>query len=156
LDALLDSSIVVIFAATGYLDRWFCRLEMRLALEGEQVILALGDGAKAVLDAMPVAIARKNWPPANEKERDREAGRGRPVKDPPTIGAKVGAVQAKRIATAFSENSKLPEPRALGEIPHSLPPGMSMQSIGERFVGRADLLRKIDRTFRAGMEKAHG
>lgn len=79
LDGALDARVVVIFATKSYIARRFCRLEMRLALAGsdaaaKQMVLALGDGSNAVLDAMPAAVADQSWPTATEPERPGDYG----------------------------------------------------------------------------------
>src|ERR1035438_6915410 len=50
LDSLLAARVIVIFATRAYLERRFCRIEMRLALyggneDGSHLVLALGDGS---------------------------------------------------------------------------------------------------------------
>jgi hypothetical protein len=74
LDAILDAVVVVIFATGSYAASHFCRLEMRLALAGgdaqsPHLVLALGDGCDAVLEAIPAAVAGRSWPEAGEPER---------------------------------------------------------------------------------------
>ena len=74
LDALLASRIVVIFASKSYLERRYCRVEMRLALHAgnenaSHIVLALGDDARAVREALPEQVAGLNWPPATETGR---------------------------------------------------------------------------------------
>src|SRR3982751_4117643 len=74
LDGVLDARIVVIFAAKTYVERRFCRLEMRLALAGgdlnaKHLVIALGEGSNAVLDALPAKVADQNWPSAAEMGR---------------------------------------------------------------------------------------
>ena len=50
---LLNSSVVVIFATGLFVERRFCRLEMRLALAGAaSMVLALGEKYSDVLDAL--------------------------------------------------------------------------------------------------------
>ena len=83
LDGVLDARVVVIFATKPYTERRFCRLEMRLALAGcdaaaNQIVLALGDGSNAVLDAMPAAVAGQSWPAATEVERLEALARSYP------------------------------------------------------------------------------
>jgi TIR domain len=61
-DAILDASVVVIFATRAYSESRFCRLEMRLALAGgdaatSHLVLALGEECNTVLDALPTALA---------------------------------------------------------------------------------------------------
>jgi tetratricopeptide (TPR) repeat protein len=148
LEAILDSSVVVIFATKVYSERRFCRLEMRLALAGgdaagSHIVLALGEGCDTVLDAMPAAIASHSWPAADAAERLDALVHKNLGQRLPAIRARLSPDEAKRLASAFLEESKLPEPQSLLDIVCSFPPGVSGQSIGARFVGRADLLCRI-------------
>ena len=63
---------------------------------------------------------------------------------------RLAADEAQRLATAFLEESSLPGPQSLHGIVCSLPPGVAGQSIGARFVGRADRLRDIHRVLSEG------
>jgi TIR domain len=155
LDGVLDASTVVIFATGAYSQSRFCRLEMRLALAGgdpagSHLVVALGVGCEAVLDAMPVAVARQSWPDAEELERLDALVHQRLSNRLPAIRHRLSADEARKLSTAFVEESNLPQPQSLHGILCSLPPGVASQSIGARFVGRADLLREIHRVLSAG------
>src|ERR1039457_6280079 len=155
LDGLLDAHIVVIFATEAYTQSRFCRLEMRLALAGgdaeaSHLVLALGDASNAVLEAMPTAVAGQNWPPADATGRLHALVQRLLQNRPPPIRNRLTAHEAQKLSAAFLEESKLPPPRSLQGIVHSLPPGVAGQSIGARFVGRADLLRSIHRVLQEG------
>ena len=155
LDAILDSRVVVIFATEAYLQSRFCRLEMRLALAGgdaaaSHLILALGPGCDAVLDVLPTAVAGQSWPDAAEAERLDALVRRRLESHLPEIRSGLTAGEAQRLATAFLEESKAPPAQSLDGIVCSFPPGVAGQSIGARFVGRADLLRDIHRHLSGG------
>jgi TIR domain len=155
LDAVLDAHVVVIFATKSYSERRFCRLEMRLALAGcntaaTQIVLALGDGSNGVLDAMPSAVADQSWPPAAEPERLDELVRQRLRIARIPIRGGLATEEARKLAAAFLDQSKVPEPRALHGIVCSLPAGVAGQSIGTRFVGRADDLRNTHRILSEG------
>jgi hypothetical protein len=148
LDGILDASIVVIFATQAYSESRFCRLEMRLALAGgdasaSHLVLALGDASGAVLEAMPTVVASQSWPPADATDRLHELVQGLLADRLPPLRDRLTAHEAQKLSAAFLEESKLPQPQSLRGIVCSLPPGVAEQSIGARFVGRADLLRKI-------------
>jgi hypothetical protein len=155
LDGLLNASVVVIFATKAYSESRFCRLEMRLALAGGDaagchLVVALGTGFNAVLDAMPAVVATQNWPPV-EATDSLEALVQRPLGNHPRpLFDRLTRDEARRLSKAFLEESKLPSPQALHGILCSLPPGVAGQSIGARFVGRADLLRDIHRVLSEG------
>jgi hypothetical protein len=148
LDAILDASLIVIFATTAYSESRFCRLEMRLALAGgdataSHLILALGEGHNAVLDTIPTAATSRNWPPADATDRLEALARERLTHHPPAIRDRLSPGEARKLSTAFLEESKLPQPHSLHGILCSFPPGVDLQSIGARFLGRADLLHTI-------------
>ena len=139
-----------IFATKAYSESRFCRLEMRLALAGgSHLVLALGDGADTVLDAMPTAVPSRSWPAAEAAESLETLVLGLITNRPPPIRDRLAADEAQRLSTAFHEESSVPQPRPLQGV-ISLPPGVARQSIGARFVGRADLLRDIHRALGAG------
>jgi tetratricopeptide (TPR) repeat protein len=155
LDAILDSRVVVVFATQAYSQSRFCRLEMRLALAGgdavaSHLILALGPGCDAVLDVLPTAVTNQSWPEAGEAERLEALVRRRLESHLAEIRHGLAAGEAQRLATAFLEESKAPPAQSLDGIVCSFPPGVAGQSIGARFVGRADLLRDIHRHLSGG------
>ena len=155
LDGILDAQVVVIFATKSYLERRFCRLEMRLALAGgdaaaTQMVMAVGNGASAVLDVMPAEVAAGSWPGANETDRlealvlkQLKIASGR-MRD------RMGTNEAQRLAGAFLEEAKVPQPQSFHDIVCAIPEGVAAQSIGTRFVGRADDLRKTHRALSEG------
>jgi tetratricopeptide (TPR) repeat protein len=148
LDGVLDARVVVIFATKSYSERRFCRLEMRLALAGcnaaaTQIVLALGHGSNSVLDSLPVTVADQSWPAAAEPERLAALVRQRLKIALEPIRGGLATESARKLAAAFLEQSRVPEPRALHSVVCSLPSGVAAQSIGTRFVGRADDLRNI-------------
>ncbi|MBV8115581.1 MAG: toll/interleukin-1 receptor domain-containing protein [Silvibacterium sp.] len=155
LDALLASRIVVVFASKTYLERRFCRVEMRLALhagdeKASHIVLASGEDAQAVRDAMPEQVARTNWPPASETPRLADLVRSRLDRQPNPLGSRIPAQEARVVASLFIEEASVPEPRSLQGILVSFPPGLAAQSIGRRFVGRASDLRKLHRILAEG------
>jgi|CZKX01.1.fsa_nt_gi hypothetical protein len=155
LDGILDASIVVIFATKAYSESRFCRLEMRLALAGgdasaSHLVLALGEASGAVLEAMPTAVASQSWPPADASDRLHALVQGLLANRLPPIRDRLVAHEAQKLSAAFLEESKLPQPQSLRGIVCSLPSGVAEQSIGARFVGRADLLRKIHLVLQEG------
>ncbi len=151
LNGLLEAYVVVIFATRAYSERRFCRLEMRLALAAGDpndratppLVLALGHEAAAVLDAMPEAVADQNWPPAEATPRLEELVRWRLQSQTAPLRAAFTKAEAQNLASAFLQESKVLEPLSLQGIVCSLPAGVAGQSIGSRFVGRADDLRHI-------------
>jgi tetratricopeptide (TPR) repeat protein len=157
LDGVLDARVVVIFATKRYAERRFCRLEMGLALKGggEHVVVAMGDGAQAVVDGLPVGIANRNWPKADESAKlaalvrqrlEQEAGA--------TIRARLGTDEARAIAAVFREETEMPEPKPLPAENCSVPPGVATASIGKRFVGRAEELRALHQALLDGASGA--
>jgi hypothetical protein len=148
LDGVLDAGVVVIFATKAYTERPFCRLEMCLALAGgdaeaSHIVIALGEGFGAVLDAMPASVSDRNWPEAEATERLEALVRRRLGKRPAPVRARLAEVEAQTLAAAFLEQTKTPEPGSLHGMVCSLPPGGAGQSIGGRFVGRAEDLRHL-------------
>jgi len=155
LDGVLDAKVVVIFATKMYLERRFCRLEMRLALAGgdaaaPQVVVALGDGGGAVLDFLPAEVANESWPVANEADRLEVLVRKRLTSVSGFVRDRLRVTEAQRLAEAFLEESKVPPPQSLQGITCSIPEGVASQSIGTRFVGRSNDLRKIHRALSEG------
>src|SRR5260370_6665785 len=121
LDAILDASVGVIFATKSYSERRFCRLEMRLALAGgdaaaTHLVLALGEGCNTVLDTLPTAVAGQNWPAAEESERLAKLVNERLGKDLPAIRKRLAPDDARRLSTAFLEESSLQQPQPLHGI----------------------------------------
>ena len=154
LEGLLDARVVVIFATAAYLDRPFCRLEMRLALasgdaKASHVVVAVGDGGTGVLDMLPTAVADQNWPDAEATERLYGLVGQRLGNHPLPLRHALSATDARKLSTAFLEESRLPPPQRIGGI-SALPPGIATASLGERFVGRGDALRTIHRVLSAG------
>ena len=159
LDALLASRIVVIFASKTYLERRFCRVEMRLALEagnenGSHIVLALVDNGDAVVDAMPPHVASGSWPPADATGRLADLVRSRLDKHPSPLSSRIPTQEARVVASLFIEEASIPEPRSLQGILVSFPPGLAAQSIGRRFVGRASDLRRLHNTLSEGSGSA--
>ena len=147
LDGLLGARVVVVFATASYLERRFCRLELRLALAGgdtqsSHLMVALGLGGEAVLEALPPEVAGRNWPPAAAAARVEALARKLLAKNPPAIGERLRAEDARQIGEAFLEESTARPPEALPET-RSLPAGVAGQSIGPRFVGRAGVLHRM-------------
>ena len=159
LDALLAARIVVIFASKNYLERRFCRVEMRLALHGgnesaSHVVLALGEDSGAVRDAMPEHVAGTNWPQAAETEDLAALVRKRLGTNLNPLSSRIPPQEARVVASLFLEEASIPEPRSLQGILVSFPPGLGAQSIGRRFVGRATELRHLHNTLAEGSGNA--
>jgi hypothetical protein len=148
IDGILNARIVVIFATSAYAQSRFCLLEKRLSLAGGDIggshlVLALGEGYNTVLDRMPSGIANQSWPPADATERLLALIHTRLNRRLPSIRDRFNTDEAQRLSTAFVEESSLPAPQQFHGVVCSLPPGVAEQSIGSRFVGRADALRNI-------------
>jgi len=112
-------------------------------------VLALGEGAGFVLDAMPQSVASKSWPAAGETPQLEKLVRERLAVHSAPLRRVFAEAEAQRLAAAFLEESNVPEPQSLsGRV--SLPPGAASQSIGSRFVGRGDQLRHIHRILSEG------
>lgn len=156
LNAILDASVVVIFATAAYAESQFCRLEMRMALAaGDQtasrLVLALGEGFARVVETLPVEVASGSWPGHEDAERLERLVRERLKTSPSVIRDRLAPDEAKRLSTAFLNESSLPEAQSLHGIVCSFPSGSAVSSIGSRFVGRADLLRKIHQILSEGL-----
>ncbi len=150
LNGILDASIVVIFATESYVESRFCQLEMRLALASgagasSHVVLALGEGSSGLLEVLPSDIATQSWPEADATSRLQALVDRRLKTGVPSIRQLLSVEEARRMSALFLDESRLPAPQSLDGIPCSFPPGVGMQSIGARFVGRADLLRQMHR-----------
>jgi tetratricopeptide (TPR) repeat protein len=146
LDALLDARVVVIFATQQYSESRFCRLEMRLALAGgAEVVLALGKGSGEILSVLPTSITRHSFPKPSETDKLIALVEG-VLPGRAAIRERLSDGEARRLSTAFLEESHLRPPHSLHGVTHSFPEGAAVSSIGERFVGRVDLLRKIHLT----------
>jgi len=156
-DALLMSKVVVVFPDQAYFDRMHCRWELKTALEpfnrsaaagSERVshlIVVLPPGARpSELDRFPAEIQTTSWSSADDTgavvtlvRRQLEASRL-------TLGARYAAIgQPEEVARArLLELSANRAPESLAGIrkfPSQLPP-----SKGDRFVGRANDLWRID------------
>src|SRR5260370_37582036 len=97
------------------------RLGMRRALAGgdaaaTHLVLALGEGCNTVLDTLPTAVAGQNWPAAEESERLAKLVNERLGKDLPAIRKRLAADDARRLSTAFLEESSLQQPQPLHGI----------------------------------------
>lgn len=154
LDGLLDAHVAVIFASRGYLESRSCRLEMRLALAGNpsnsNLILALDEGARDVLNVMPQLIADVNWPLAEATVRIEALVRRRLADHPIPLRQRLSNTEAQRLKLAFLNESNMLEPQPIQGVVCSLPQGVSAQSIGSRFTGRAEELRHLHRILTEG------
>jgi len=151
LEGILNARVIVIFAPHAYSERRFCRLEMRLALAGgdptaSHLVLALGEGSGEILDGMPVAVASTSWPTDSEIDRLEALSLRLLDAHPLAIRERLPGDEAQKLAISFLNQSGIPEPRSMRGISNSLLVGTAAQSIGSRFVGRAEDLRLIHRT----------
>lgn len=149
-DALLDASIVVIFASAAYSERRFCRLECQLALAGgndkaSHIVLALDSGCDVLLDSLPAAVACRTWPASDEIARLESLVKSLLGSSLPRIRQRLPKDEARRLLRIFLDSSKLPVPQSLSGIPCSLPKSAAGFSLGDRFVGRTEDLRTIHR-----------
>lgn len=154
LKALLASRVVVIFATQTYWERLFCRLEMKLALAGTDLgtstVMAIGQNADAVINALPEEVALQSSPQAHETARLEALVHKRLQANPAQLGETISRADAERMAKAFLEEAKVPPPLSLQGIVSALPQGVAGQSIGTRFMGRGSDLRRIHRILSAG------
>jgi tetratricopeptide (TPR) repeat protein len=159
LTSLLDARLVVILATREYAARPYCRVERRLVLAAcdraeAQIVLGLGEGSSTVLDAVPLAIADQSWPPASATQRLAALVRERLKSTHAPLRHRLAEEEARKLATALLEELSVPEPQSLQGLLCSLPPGVAGQSIGTRFVGRAEELRRIHSVLSEGSEAA--
>src|SRR5207302_4702535 len=136
------------------MERTFCRLELRLALAGgdasaSHLAFVLGHESDAVLNSMPTDVAKISWPPVEDARRVKALLDKLLEKKLPPIRERLSVEDARKLAAVFLEESKLPPPEMLPRI-CSLPLGIASQSIGARFVGRADVLRQVHRVLAGG------
>ncbi len=114
------------------------------------MVLALGDEWNTVLDVMPSMVATQNWPSVQATEqldalvRSKLGQKLRPIRET------LDAHYAQKLSKTFLGESSLPQPQSLHGLRYSLPPGIAVQSLGSRFVGRSDLLRNIHRVLSEG------
>lgn len=152
LDNLLDASVVVIFVSKAYSERPVCRLEMRLALAGDpspsNLVLAMGEGARSVLDLLPQAIADQNCPPADATERLEALVRRRLAANPSSLRQRLSDTEVQKLKVAFLNESNMLDPQPLSGIV-SLPEGI-LGSIDSRFMGRGTDLRHIHEVLAQG------
>jgi hypothetical protein len=159
IDALLDASIVVIFASKTYLERRSCHLEMRLALSlgdaaSSHLILALGKAPEDVLALMPALVASKYWPAAEETDYLEEFVLQQLQVTKEALRTTLPEPEIRRLSISFIEESKIPESKSLHGVACSLPERIAWQSIGSRFVGRADDLRRLHQALTDGTESS--
>jgi hypothetical protein len=115
--------------------------------------LLLEGYSERVLEALPERIATRSWPRSSELERVYALVVAALSSNPPRIGDRFAAEEARRLIGLFLEQARIPELQALSGLA-SLTPEMA-SSIGARFVGRADTLRRLHRTlFEGGTSSA--
>jgi tetratricopeptide (TPR) repeat protein len=155
LEGVLGARVVVIFASEVYCQRRFCQLEMYLALycgpsAPSHLVVALGNGSGAVLDVMPGQVAGTSWPAADDTERLDALVRRVLANNPTSLGDSITPDEARGLAKKFLEQSKVPAPVPLRDVTCSLPAGVAGQSIGTRFVGRSDDIRRVHNILTGG------
>lgn len=156
IDALLDATLVVIFASRTYIERRSCRLEMRLALEvgdsaASHLILALGEDPGDVLALMPESVAGRYWPSAEETSELEQLVHRQFQVAKVALRTTLPESEMRRLAISLVEESKIPEPKSLHGVACALPERVAQQSIRSRFVGRADELRRLHQVLSEGV-----
>ena len=166
IDALLDTRVVVAFLEPVYFTRWYCVWEWRVALaayealvaapastaadrdaalRGVVVVLPTG-GSAAALQHAPPALQQTNWPRADEPTRVAAAVVEVLTRVPQPVASRVAALHGLAFVSSFRDQllaiTQLPAPQTVNR-PRLYAPGLPA-TVGERFVGRADDLWKIN------------
>jgi tetratricopeptide (TPR) repeat protein len=151
-DALLGSQVVVAFLDAVFLDRPNCRWELNAVLAANDLDARLvvarpsSDSRPSGLAGVPPTVANRRWPSANETAELIALVLERLAADPPTLAEALGEVSATQLRAQMIETSLLPAPELLTSIPHS--PDPLPASINEAFVGRSEMLWRIDHVLR--------
>jgi tetratricopeptide (TPR) repeat protein len=170
IDALLRSTIVVVFLEDLYFRRWYCLRELRTALapfdtqlrrnanptEAERalghIVIALpGAGARPEqMDHLPPFLARlQSWPGAHETDKLDQLVRNRYASFSQTLAERIGDRAIQPFTRSFLSEAVLPEPVSAngntrsnrGAVPQYAQ--ALPQSLEEKFVGRANDLWRI-------------
>jgi tetratricopeptide (TPR) repeat protein len=169
-DALLRSTVVVVFVEDVYFDRWYCLRELRTALAPfdlalrrnnggqeteralEHIVIALPAAglAPAQLDDLPPLLARgESWLGAHQTDQLAELVRRRYAALPQTLAERIGDTEAQSLAREFLSEAVLPEPVSSGREPRVQDGEVPFYaqalppSLEEGFVGRANDLWRI-------------
>lgn len=161
-NALLDARVAVLFLDDDYFSRWYCLLEMRLALIAYHKASRkkeLRDAAQAALRSVVLVLS----PGLDSRQLQRFPGEMRAVHwpssaDPPAVAAIIAErlnargptlrEQLDRLGGADAERDRLldsgglPPPGDLSETPVWPASGLS-PSLGDAFVGRTNELWQI-------------
>jgi tetratricopeptide (TPR) repeat protein len=157
IEALLDASVVVIFADETYFTRWYCLRELRTALAPYDVAfrragttreqleealqhIVIAVAQPSALAHLPTPLKTTKWPHASDTKHIAELARARAHREP--LRKQLASPEATRIRETLLEEAALPPPANLAGVPCHLPGAME-QSIHERFVGRANDLARI-------------
>jgi len=165
-DALLSARVVVAFMEPVYFTRWYCVWEWRATLAGyealvasptsttavrdaalEGVVLVLpADGSAAALQHAPPALQQTNWPWAGDPARVAIAVVEVLARVPQTLAIRTAALHGERFVVSLREQllsvARIPAPQTPNR-PHPYALGLPA-TVGERFVGRAEELWKIN------------
>lgn len=160
IDGVLHARVVVVFLSAGYLGRWYCIRELRLALSDFEALIAkpeatAAEKAKALagivialppgrsdglLDHLPPQLRTAAWPLTTETDRLADLVNVRLSASPPSR-APSPAEPRPLVAGTLLEESAIPAPASLAQIPSY--PQVLAPSLGDGFFGRADDLWRI-------------
>jgi tetratricopeptide (TPR) repeat protein len=160
IDGVLQARVVVVFLSAGYLGRWYCIRELRLALSEFEasiakpeataaekaealagIVIALPPGrSDGLLDHLPPQLRTAAWPLATDTERLAELVNLRLSASPASRAASPEETRSL-VAATLLEEAAIPSPVSLAQIP-SYPQALA-PSLGDGFFGRADDLWRI-------------
>jgi len=156
-DALLGCRVVVVFPDEVYFEQLYCRWELKAALEPfnrrtsvgpdpvSHLIVVLPEGDRpSELDKFPAAIQMTSWSSAKDTKRVVKLVRKQLARSQLTLGARYAAlgqplVDARARLLELTANRSPESLAGIRKFPSQLP-----TSKGERFVGRANDLWRID------------
>jgi hypothetical protein len=161
-EALFASHVIVVFAEEAYFTRWYCLRELQLALSPylqllkreptdgtalasalQHVVVAVpSTGAKpAAMSHLPPLFQTTNWTPADQTEKLAAQVRARLALSPEPIGKRLVKGGEQGVLASLLQEAALPPPKNLAGV-RVFPPELP-QSLGERFIGRADDLWRL-------------
>lgn len=150
-DAVLSSKTFVLLADAEYFCRWYCLQELQIALApflrapqgalDHIIVVRISDDCADYIQRLPPAVHSRHWPLADDS--DAIIGLVAGQRKAETISMRLRALGVDpQFAVTLANEARLPRPdnlSGLRRVPVHLPP-----SLGERFVGRADDLWRID------------
>ncbi len=162
MEALLSSSVVVVFADAAYFKRWYCLAELRIALAPA---IALPSGAPRMeldaalsplvlalppeglpreeLERLPPPLRETHWPAAGDTHVLISLVHEKLALSPASLGQRLAATGGlEALRAKFQQESAVPAPGNLtGKFLYPLD---LVPSLGTAFVGRADELWRLD------------